>query len=96
MGCIEFTPEDLGRAPEKVLTGLPFDPHALAEQVAHRWGTTCGEMFAKSPGARGKHLLAARADLYAELRARRWSYPMIGKFCGDRDHTTVILALRRR
>jgi chromosomal replication initiation ATPase DnaA len=38
----------------------------------------------------------ARRELYAALRAKGWSYPAIGRFVGNRDHTTVMAALREK
>lgn len=96
MGCIEFSQEQLERASDALAKSIPFDPLELAAEVARRWGTTCAEMLGKQPGAREKHLSAARAELYADLRELGWSYPAIGRFCGKRDHTTVMYALRGR
>lgn len=43
---------------------------------------------------RRKHLALPRAEVYAYLRSRGWSYPRIGQFC-DRDPTSIMAALRR-
>jgi hypothetical protein len=37
----------------------------------------------------------ARAEIYALLRERGWSYPKIGAFVGGRDHTTIINSVQR-
>jgi len=43
---------------------------------------------------RMKHLHPPRQDVYAILRARKWSYPIIARFCGRKDHTSIIHAMR--
>jgi hypothetical protein len=53
-------------------------------------------MLATGPGSRLKHLVRARRDLYRALRNQGWSLPAIADFCGGRDHTTILLALRPR
>jgi hypothetical protein len=41
-------------------------------------------------------LVAARQELYARLKMfTRMSYPQIGRFCGDRDHTTIMHGVRK-
>lgn len=95
MGCLEFTQEELERPSAIAPVSLPFDPRHIADKVAQRWGTTAKEMLGKGPYARSKHLAADRSELYADLRARGWSFPEIGRFAG-RDHTTVLVALRGR
>jgi hypothetical protein len=37
----------------------------------------------------------ARAEIYALLRERGWSYPQIGRLVGGRDHTTIINSVQR-
>ena len=36
-----------------------------------------------------------RFEIYANLNARGWSLPQIGRLCGGRDHTTVLSGIRR-
>lgn len=43
---------------------------------------------------RERAVVAARVEVWRELRNRGWSYPRIGKEFG-RDHTTVLVTLRR-
>jgi hypothetical protein len=41
-------------------------------------------------------LVVARHELYARLKQfTRMSYPQIGRFCGDRDHTTILHGVRK-
>lgn len=65
------------------------DAYALA---ARRHGVTVEEMRSRS---RLAHLVAARVEAWRILRAQGWSLPAIGK-AADRDHTTVMAALRGR
>ena len=88
MGCIEFTEHDLALPEESVAKRSGAD--ALAVEVARMHGLRVGDMLGPS---RNPALTRARADLYRRLRACGWSYPMIGRFCGGRDHTTVMSAL---
>ena len=62
---------------------------AMAERIAARLNVPVEEMLGRS---RDADLVAARRVLYAELRERDWSYPMIARAV-DRDHTTILHAL---
>ena len=45
---------------------------------------------------RRQDLVAARHELYARLhRFTRMSYPQIARFCGDRDHTTILHGVKK-
>ncbi len=70
----------------------PRDPGAAATRIAKRHGI--GILDIMGP-CRLRHVVRARFELYRTLRDFGWSYPAIGKFVGDRDHTTVIAALRK-
>ena len=39
---------------------------------------------------RYREYVKARAEIAMYLRSRHWSFPQIGKFLGDRDHTTIM------
>jgi hypothetical protein len=67
--------------------------HAIARNIAHAYGISVDAMMGSR---RLRHLADARRELYLHLRAQGWSFPAIGKFCGGRDHTTVMAALKGR
>ena len=87
MSTIEFDEEHFSHPRGTPITKR--DPDMLAAEIAAKHGVRVANMLGKG---RFHHLVVARAELYATLRAWGWSYPAIGVFVG-RDHTTVILAL---
>lgn len=94
MGCIEFTAEQIERAHDELayvcLRESRVDADAIAREVAARHRLTVNEMLGPS---RDHEFVVARAQLYRALRQRGWSFPKIGRFV-NRDHTTVLAALR--
>jgi len=92
MSATEYTPEELdarelhGRCPVETLCTV----QELAAQIAQQHGITTADMLGRS---RYAHLVSARRDLYRVLRTRGWSYPAIGRACGNRDHTSIMYAL---
>ena len=91
MSAIEFDPEDLERRAAPELSPLkPLNADLLAANIARRHGLTVDVLKSQ---LRYKHLVRARAELYRALREAGWSYPAIGRFVGDRDHTTILIAL---
>jgi chromosomal replication initiation ATPase DnaA len=94
MGVVEFSEEQLSRIDHSLSQTViqrRATAQALAMKVARMHGLTVEEMLGRR---RFVHLAEARADLYRELRAKGWSFPAIGHFCGQRDHTTVMAALQ--
>jgi chromosomal replication initiation ATPase DnaA len=94
MSATEWTPEELD-ARLAVRPALPpeapaFDPAAVARDIARAHGVTVDELLGP---LRVAHIVRARKELYATLRARGWSYPAIGNFVGGRDHSTVMAGL---
>ena len=64
----------------------------ITAEVAARHGLTAADI--RGP-ARTKCIVAARHEAMAACRAEGiWSYPRIGMFF-NRDHTTVLYAVRR-
>lgn len=95
MSTKEFTEEQITGAPTvpdrtHVDPAPPFDPECIARAISASHGATWQEV--KSP-LRFAHLVNARREIYAALREHGWSFPAIGRFVGDRDHTTVMYAL---
>lgn len=89
MSAVEFTEEQIAERHAQALT--PSDTaRGLAIRIARAHGVRSEDVLGPS---RHPHLVAARRDLYAALRAKGWSYPAIGAFVGGRDHTTVMYAL---
>lgn len=84
----------LDRAPE------PLSPmHLIARRVADRHGFTVGDLAGPS---KLRSIARARQEAMYELYRvrladgrRRWSYPMIGRFLGGRDHTTIWFGVAR-
>jgi hypothetical protein len=67
------------------------DPLVLAGFVADANGTTVQALLGRR---RAPRLVTARRELYRKLRAWGWTYEAIGGFVGERDHATVMYALR--
>lgn len=67
---------------------------AIAGEVAYKHGVTIDDI--KGP-RRVKKIMAARVEFY--IRAANEtskSYPQIGRFCGGRDHTTILKVVKSR
>jgi hypothetical protein len=67
----------------------------VAAAVAARHGVTAEQMLGRS---QSDALTAARAELYAELYANRWSYPEIARFVNRHQSRVrhVVLEYRAR
>ena len=61
------------------------------KSIERATGVSCAEIQGPS---RKAHIVAARWQVIALLRARGWSLPKIGKEL-NRDHTTILYALRQ-
>jgi len=61
------------------------------EAVAKRHGITVDEIIGPS---RYAHLIAARRDLAHRLQGR-YSLALIGRWMGNRDHSTIIAYLKK-
>lgn len=73
---------------------------AIVESVAARHpGVTAAQILEQdgTPGARLRKVVAARHEAIAEVCEARphWSYPTVGRFFGNRDHTSVMHALKK-
>lgn len=84
----------LQRAKGERTAGMPAtDPELRAQiaavLVAH--GRTWADIVSHQ---RARYLHPPRQDVYAILRGRGWSLPIIARFC-NRDHTSVLYALRK-
>jgi chromosomal replication initiator protein len=83
---------------------VPFQPkpHRIVQiacEVATKHGVTVQDMRSQS---RKMHLVRARNEAYARIYELRgegnntpFSLPAIGRYFGDRDHTTVLHGMRR-
>jgi chromosomal replication initiation ATPase DnaA len=92
VSAVEYTEADIDARALGVVNVAVRDRQTfaqLAARVANRHGIAVRLMLSPQ---RYKHLVAARAELYAGLRAMGWSYPDIGRAC-DRDHTSIMYAL---
>jgi chromosomal replication initiation ATPase DnaA len=98
MSTRELDPAELERAVSWAPLHDDWSPEGEAREVARRYGLPVSQLLGPSstPHARSGTAPAARRELYAVLRSRGWSYPQIGRFCGGRDHTTVIQAIRKK
>lgn len=77
----------LGRCP---LTPLSV----IAAEVASKHGVTVDDI--KGP-RRVKNIMAARVEFYIRaVNETSKSYPQIGRFCGGRDHTTILKVVKSR
>lgn len=59
--------------------------YEIAINIARLHGVSIGELFSR---ARERHVVAARVEIWSDLRERGWSYPAIGRLFG-RDGSTV-------
>jgi len=65
----------------------------ILQEVADRTGFTIEELVSMR---RTQPLCDARNEIYYRLKKETtWSYPRIGEFLGDRDHTTVMSGARK-
>jgi len=65
----------------------------ILQEVADRTGFTIEELVSMR---RHQPLCDARNELYYRLKDETtWSYPRIGKFLGDRDHSTIISGAKK-
>jgi hypothetical protein len=68
----------------------------IVRLVARETGIPQDQILAsdRTVGARSPNVVKARTEAITRLyRATRWSTPKIGRFFGDRDHTTILHAL---
>lgn len=70
----------------------PVDLKLAILQILKRHNMTWSQSIANK---RTLPYLRVRGEIYIMLRERGWSYPKIGKFCGGRDHTTVLHSIGR-
>lgn len=64
----------------------------VVAQVAAEFGVSVLDIKSER---RGRHLCKARLKFYwRAARETKHSYPEIGRFCGGRDHTTVLYGIR--
>ena len=67
--------------------------HCKAIAAKHRTAVTNRPLTLKDVQGplRWREIVKARAEIAFYLRhERKWSFPKIGKFLGDRDHTTIM------
>lgn len=93
---------DLAAAVEAVFVagaqtaGRPTRDRIAAEEairiVCRDLGFDLGEIKGHD---RSRRISARRAVVWDALRARGFSYPLIGAATGDRDHTTVLAGIKR-
>lgn len=72
--------------------------NTIIERVCFEYSCSRGDLLASSGlhGVRMQGLVRARQALYFALRVGLgWSFPMIGKAVGGRDHTTVMYGVKR-
>jgi chromosomal replication initiation ATPase DnaA len=94
MGVYEFTQEEIEHSAGRFVAGLRTryaEAVEIRKRIARKHGVSVEELVGRSCL---RHVVEARRELYCALRARKWSYPAIGRFCG-RDHTTVMAAVRK-
>jgi hypothetical protein len=75
------------------IVGASNQRDMICQQIAHRHGLTVADM--RGP-RRDHHAAHARHEvMWALMKTGRWSTTQIGRYLGDRDHTTVIHGIRR-
>lgn len=71
---------------------MPLTMREIAEQVADRYRLTLAELRGQS---RARPVSWPRQEaMFLCYKTGRFSLPQIGRFFGDRDHTTVLHAIR--
>jgi chromosomal replication initiation ATPase DnaA len=60
-------------------------------EIARWHGLTIGDIRSAN---RDRHIVRARDEAIAHLRAKGWTYPRIGQFF-NRDHSTCVVAFQR-
>lgn len=70
----------------------PIDVAAILERVAERFDVTVDDLKGRD---RHKQVTAARHVAMWAVRQRKLSFPEIGRLFGNRDHTTVMNAVRK-
>lgn len=78
---------------------VPLTPRQvmLAEiaQIAAEYGLTLAQIMGRS---RRRKVVAARHHAIRHVHSKKhphWSYPELGRFFGERDHTTIMYAVGR-
>ena len=65
----------------------------IVQEVAAKHGVTFEEIVSMR---RQQHIVDARNEVYFRLRNETtWSFPSIGRFLGDRDHSSVMCGARK-
>ena len=65
----------------------------LIKEVAEKYGVTVDDIRS---ARRTRAIMQPRLEFYYRARTETpYSYPEIGKFCGNRDHTTILTGARR-
>lgn len=76
--------------------GRPEKPTSVSDiiqAVAHKYGVNVSDIKSCS---RRKRLCVARFEAIYEIASRTpYSFPMIGRLMGGRDHTTIMNAIKR-
>lgn len=86
MSAIDYAPEALESGVLPRTDGVPAEsPIAAATRIATLYGATMDEV--RKPGHASKRIMLARRAIYKMLRARGWSWPDIGQFCGKHEST---------
>jgi hypothetical protein len=80
--------------PPDPLPGVTCSPDTKRAILAilDRRGMTWADAIARH---HARIYVNTRAEIYALLRERGWSYPRIGALVGGRDHTTVMTSVQR-
>lgn len=71
---------------------LPGNLSEVADRIAFRHNTTVAEIISKS---REQHVCNARYELMGEMWRKGISTPSIGRILGGRDHTTVLVGVKK-
>lgn len=70
----------------------PLSMKAIAQEICARYHVGIGEL--RGDGRR-RYIARPRQEFYAlAYETGRFSYPQIGRWCGGRDHSTVIYGAR--
>ena len=90
----EPEPDPIPLPPPDPLPGArcSLDTKRAILPVLERHGLTWAQIIARNNCLTHVN---ARAEIYALLRERGWSYPQIGRLVGGRDHTTIINSVQR-
>ena len=92
MSIRELDEDDFAALPSRPLTGTIEPPARILARVCRQFSITMTELVGKD---RTEHVARARQVAYWLLRQEGLGYSSIGRILGYRDHSTVLMGVRK-